>query len=38
MKIQQYILDSKEDLKYAGYLQGDISKIKMDVYTTYQYI
>jgi len=29
-----YILDSNEDLKYAGYLQGDKSKIKMDVYTT----
>lgn len=29
-----YILDSKEDLKYVGYLYGDKSKIKMDIYTT----
>jgi len=29
-----YILDGKEDLKYAGYLKGDKSNIKMDVYTT----
>lgn len=29
-----YILDSKEDLKYAGFLYGDNSNIKMEVYTT----
>ena len=29
-----YILDSKENLKYAGYLHGDKSKIKMDIHTT----
>lgn len=29
-----YILDSKEDLKYVGYLYGDKSKIKMDIHTT----
>ncbi|SCJ31888.1 Aldose 1-epimerase precursor [uncultured Clostridium sp.] len=29
-----FILDSKDDLKYAGYLYGDESKIKMYIYTT----
>ncbi len=29
-----YILDSKQDLKYAGFLCGDESNIKMDLYTT----
>ena len=29
-----FILDSKDDLKYAGYLYGDESKIKMEIYTT----
>lgn len=29
-----YILDSKENMKHAGYLYGDESNIKMDIYTT----
>ncbi len=29
-----YILDSKENLKYVGFLYGDKSEIKMDIYTT----
>ncbi len=29
-----FVLDSKEELKYVGFLLGDESKIKMDIYTT----
>lgn len=29
-----FILDSKSDFKYVGFLKGDKSQIKMDIYTT----